>query len=1400
MPPNRHFDNLNNSSPPASTTTTTTTTANHTTVNNIMSSKNNNPNPIIGGNHHSYHGSTVSSSSSSHLPPKCPPLNNNNTHHNHSSTQKTHHTKSTPKNDSHSLHTIHAPAACVMSSTETILIARSGDALSSQCRDSLPLSAPYFFQYDECVDDVDEDDSHSSASSYDDQSYIEAKNGDDFSSSSSCSVHTDDSPYNDKHKKNRRRVVKYPYGYYDENDDADSISPPGSSCCLGTDGGIIGIALSTMLDDDENKIHKSNASQKVEQSSSTTGRLLGGENNTTTTKTTPTSPLRAENNTNKFKQSMRDKFSKSKTKKTNKSFTSPKSHKKSYVYSKTSPTLYSPQRKTIKRLSSKEGEENIELSLSSSPPLPSFDYEIEEGCYIEIKEKTPSSSFTTVRHSSSLSNYDINININTKQNNTSNIGNNDKNNSSSNSTSVKHDKNTKTNINGSSKRQSFSIPEIEVSLTNNQDDYNNNNVINENTNVHLPGPSILRTTVSSPTPTTNRKSLMSSQYDSFYEDEESPTRKYSLPLSASSITSTSKSDFFLHRRDEDQEQKDNNTRFSTSTSVRKRKKNYYSKIQFTGDTDFTSTTNHDKDDQNPIKSHSSEILLHGVPTFLNSLSSIAVSQVSAHPLGSHVLFICQQGMLFSYGSNNHGQLGLGLSESNVLNNNSQNNNEGNTTSCDEDIDNANNTNNNHDYYGKPQLVTSLLENGGKSILCSAGVTHSLVVIRTSGKRLGRYYHTADSNLSSNITCKKSNDENKERQQEQQDPNYHPLSSSFSRDFNDHDQPTLVEESPGSSPQLRKIKSAPTRENLSAGVGNQLGMNKNKNINSSSSSSSSSNNNTNVFSSNNHTNVRRSEGQIYHHQVYAFGQNDYMKLGLIHPPGVGQDVYTPQKVGLHATVLQFNDQHHQNHQNNNILEDTSCKDLQYENNESFSKCRCIGILEICASLDHSMAIVKRSNGVVEVYAWGNAQHGKLGITDLSHGQEFVAVPKPVEDLTYKPTLSTTSTISSPTNNNKKPPIRPHSNNTGTGNGYHNNTFNVYGNLAPYYSYHHTNGSSINTSPTNPRIQQGNHQPSPPGLSQTESRFLDPRYDPKTGDGVYHKYLRKVGQLSLSSSSSDGADDDNEGEQNNNNKERERENDYPMRIALGPECSMILTSKGHVYVFGRSLDGLLGSGINNTFSSSPKQIMFHYQANTTTTTTTTSAKISSLSIGVRHAIAVTNEGRVFTWGRVDNGRLGSSFDSDDRINNDIIWTPSLLSLDTFGYTNIDNMNDSNALNFTCNSIDQQPSLSISPTTTPTTPHSSSNNNYSTTISNKNTIQNQNLPYLVEKACAGLDSTVFIMKNGQVTSCGRKSGRLGQGEVYQDVFVPKPMFGGLKLWQMNDKDNDEIKENGEEKSFFD
>ena len=262
--------------------------------------------------------------------------------------------------------------------------------------------------------------------------------------------------------------------------------------------------------------------------------------------------------------------------------------------------------------------------------------------------------------------------------------------------------------------------------------------------------------------------------------------------------------------------------------------------------------------------------VHGIPTFYFDFSNVKVKTISANPLGSHVLLISNAGLLYSYGLNHCGQLGIGFQS---------------------DIRGAH-----RGYVMTPTIVTPLVENGGKAIACSAGLSHSLVVVETQERRLVKKSH------------------------------------SFEGLLNNQDEDMQSTE-------------------------------------------------------------------VVHHQVYGFGRNDYMKIGLVNPkvsshhrptPAGGKTtrntdemecVVVPRRVALHASFNQSN---------------TSDQGK-------------LGVFAIAASKQHSAALVRTQNGEVETYMWGNSTHGALGLPahpspkqkQQHRHQHIVPVPTFVASLSHAP---------------------------------------------------------------------------------------------------------------------------------------------------------------------------------------------------------------------------------------------------------------------------------------------------------------------------------------------------------------------------------------------------------------
>jgi alpha-tubulin suppressor-like RCC1 family protein len=154
-----------------------------------------------------------------------------------------------------------------------------------------------------------------------------------------------------------------------------------------------------------------------------------------------------------------------------------------------------------------------------------------------------------------------------------------------------------------------------------------------------------------------------------------------------------------------------------------------------------------------------------------------------------------------------------------------------------------------------------------------------------------------------------------------------------------------------------------------------------------------------------------------------------------------------------------------------------------------------------------------------------------------------------------------------------------------------------------------------------------------------------------------------------------------------------------------------------------------------------------ANTTTTNVPTEVKladsetIQSVSIGEKHAVAVSNKGVAYTWGKCQHG-IRTRADGAEPVS-----SPQPISFaDTM-------LNKRKTLD---DALVRHMGLGASA------------NNASDDADD------------VVYAHAGRDLSVFVLESGSVLTCGQKSGRLGQGNVSMNVNSPRQMFGGLHLWR--------------------
>ncbi|XP_026189828.1 uncharacterized protein LOC34621195 [Cyclospora cayetanensis] len=95
----------------------------------------------------------------------------------------------------------------------------------------------------------------------------------------------------------------------------------------------------------------------------------------------------------------------------------------------------------------------------------------------------------------------------------------------------------------------------------------------------------------------------------------------------------------------------------------------------------------------------------------------------------------------------------------------------------------------------------------------------------------------------------------------------------------------------------------------------------------------------------------------------------------------------------------------------------------------------------------------------------------------------------------------------------------------------------------------------------------------------------------------------------------------------------------QVACGEQFSLVLTDDGQVYSFGDGSHGVLGiDSIATRWT--PAKVKFHDR------------RVALIAAGTNHAIAVTDLGSTYTWGKNNLGQLGLGH-NDDR------WTPQVVS---------------------------------------------------------------------------------------------------------------------------------------------
>lgn len=337
----------------------------------------------------------------------------------------------------------------------------------------------------------------------------------------------------------------------------------------------------------------------------------------------------------------------------------------------------------------------------------------------------------------------------------------------------------------------------------------------------------------------------------------------------------------------------------------------------------------------------------------------------------------------------------------------------------------------------------------------------------------------------------------------------------------------------------------------------------------------------------------------------------MKLGLVRPHlneqnsggDSAEDAVLPRRVGLHCTVW--------SQEGDSI--DTSLPSQ--------------GVFDIAASTEHSSALVRRATGDIEVYMWGNASIGALGLPLNLRSQE------------------------------------------------------IRGEIARKPSFKKRNITSL----------------------------------PSIVEKLCHR------------------------------RNENPQSPFPTQVSLGPYCSFVVMSNGKCMSCGFSAEGMLGHGYNKTYSTEPSEVFLPQLENGYKS----SSRIVSVSAGAFHALALTDDGNVYSWGINSNERLG---------------------LGNFDYSSLaPSISDKKENLVVTEWVPQRIDITRKKTTTKSRNHKPSK---ITTIDR------------VSLACAGYDSSLIVTESGQVLSFGKRSGRLGQGEISANVSTPQPLYGGLHLFHQRRK----------------
>jgi len=113
-----------------------------------------------------------------------------------------------------------------------------------------------------------------------------------------------------------------------------------------------------------------------------------------------------------------------------------------------------------------------------------------------------------------------------------------------------------------------------------------------------------------------------------------------------------------------------------------------------------------------------------------------------------------------------------------------------------------------------------------------------------------------------------------------------------------------------------------------------------------------------------------------------------------------------------------------------------------------------------------------------------------------------------------------------------------------------------------------------------------------------------------------------------------------------------NDKNTKIELGSKFTVGLTTEGKVWTWGSNTFGELGTNSSKPYEDEPKQVP-------------SLNNIKDIAVGYYHAVALNEDGKVYTWGLNNNGQLGNGNTTNAKEPIEIQGLSNIVKIDAYKY---------------------------------------------------------------------------------------------------------------------------------------